>query len=168
MYGALLHLTAANTTDLTSLTVLGQVVSSAIVSAGNLGPISAQTLQQSVIFAGIAPLQQNQVLPASTADLAETATIQSITLHPTAKLVGFLASDVAATTIGNLSFDTTKVDNSSVMFGVAASSIFHIFARDLSHNQLINLSNINDPVALANAIAASGLGLQDFTITVLQ
>ena len=127
---------------------------------GDLGPITAEAMQQSVVFAGVGPLQQGQDLPASAADLSSTATIRSIVLHPTAKITGFLASDIAASTIGILSLGTTRVDNSSVPFGVAATSIFHISARDLTHQQVINLSSISDPMTLANEIAASGLNLQ--------
>jgi hypothetical protein len=168
MFGAALEFSAPNTTDLGRLTVLGPILSTAIVSVGDLGPISAEAMQQSIVFAGVGQLQQGQALPASTADLSSTATIRSIVLHPPAKVIGFLASDIAATTIGILSLGTTKVDNSSVAFGVAATSIFHISVRDLTHQQIISLSNISDPTVLANEIAASGLNLQDFTITVLQ
>jgi len=168
MFGAALEFSAANTTDLGRLTVLGPILSTAIVSVGDLGPISAEAIQQSIVYAGVGPLQQGQALPASTADLSSTATIRSIVVHPTAKAVGFLASDIAATTIGILSLGTTRVDNSSVAFGVAATSIFHISARDLTHHQIISLSGISDPTTLANEIAATGLNLQDFKIIVLQ
>jgi hypothetical protein len=168
MVGAVLRLTSPNVNDLGQLVVRGVIQTSAIVSAGNLGPISAEALQQSVIYAGVGQLQQGQALPASVADLADTASIRSISLHPRRNVLAFFASDIAATTIGNLSLGTTRVANNSVQFGVAATSIGHILLRDLTNRRTINLFNITDPAALANQIAAQRLTLQDFVITVLQ
>jgi hypothetical protein len=168
MIDAVLRLTAPNVTDLRALSVHGAIEASAIVSAGNLGPIAAEAIQQSLIYAGVGQLQSGESLPSSAAELATTANIRAVSLHPRGKILAFFASDIAAATIGNLSLGSTRFSNNSVTYGVAATSIGHIVTRDLGSKRTLNLSNITDPTALANEIAARGLNLQDFVIQVLQ
>ena len=166
MQGAVLNLTGSGTT-LGQLMVRGAILSSAILSAGNIGTLSAEALQQTIVYAGVGQLQQGETLPTSASELATSASIRAITLHPVGRVVGFRASDVAATSLGLLSFGTTQVDNSGVPFGVAAVSIGRLTARDLTNHRFIALSNVTDATALADQIAAQGLNLQDMVIRVL-
>jgi hypothetical protein len=167
LVGALLNFTAPGITDLNQLKVRGRIQGSAIVAVGNIGSINAQALQQSIVYAGVAPLPQGQALPNSVADLSATSTIGAVTLHPPAKLLGFAASDIAAANIGRLVLGTTRVNNSGVMFGVAAQFLGFIQARDLTDRRFIVFRNVNDANTLAAEIAAQGLNLQDLVIKVL-
>ncbi len=63
---ATLTLTApfdARKSDLGSLTVKGSILTSSIISAGNIGPVTAQRFISSTLFAGVATLPQGQLLP---------------------------------------------------------------------------------------------------------
>jgi hypothetical protein len=168
MIGALVNLTGSKGTDLGAMHVYGVIRSSAIESAANLGPIVCESLEATIVYAGVAQLPQGQVLPEAASDLSSDATIQSITIRPRGKVkIGFQASDIAAATLGNLALATTQVDNSGTTFGLAAESIGHVSVRDLTHHRQLNLNNVHDAATLAAQIAASGFTLQDLSVTIL-
>lgn len=168
MIGALLDFTCTSGTDLGGMHVYDLIVNSSIDSAANLGPIVAESLEASLIYAGVGPLASGQVLPNSASDLSADASIESITLRPRGKVkVGFLASDIAAAAIGSLAFSTTEVSNSGIAFGVAAESIGRLTARDLTNHRQLAFANINNATTLASEISAEKLNLEDFNITVL-
>jgi hypothetical protein len=168
MIGTLLNFTGTSGTDLRSMHVYGVIRSSAIESGANLGPILAEALQATLVYAGVAPLPQGQVLPASATDLNASATIESITLRPRGKVkIGFQASDIAAASLGNLALATTEVNNNGVAFGLAAETIGHVSVRDLTHHRQLNLNNVRDTATLAAQIAASGFTQQDLSLTIL-
>jgi hypothetical protein len=150
------------------LFVRGVIVNSVIVSNGNLGPISAAALQNSVVFAGVGQLAQGQQLPQATTDFATAAVIQSISLHPNAKTLGFFNSDIAAATIGSLALSTTRTSNNQIAFGVAGESIGRITAHDLTTRRFIVLRGLTSPDVLAQQIAAQHITLTDMVITVVQ
>jgi len=164
---ATLNLTAPGTTDLDRLTVRGGLLGSSITSTGNLGRIITLDMNESRIFAGIGPLSSGQSLPTGTADLSGSARIGSILVRPNRKVVGFLGSDVAATSIGVLDMGTTRTANSGVPFGVAAVQIGHLSGHDQTQHRFLTFNNIQDPATLAALIAAEGLKLGDFVIRVL-
>jgi hypothetical protein len=167
MVDAVVNLTAPNVQDVKTLVVRGAITNSAILTAGSLGPVSAEALQGSIVFAGVGTLAQGETLPTSGSELAANSTIQSISLKPRGKVVGFLASDVSASNIGTLSLGTTRVNNNGVSFGVAATQVGSISATDLTNHRTFKLTNINDAPSLAAEIAAMKLNLEDFVITVL-
>lgn len=168
MIGALVDLTGTSGTDLGSMHVYDLMQSSALESAANVGPITAESLEGSIVYAGVAPLGEGQSLPATASDLSTTASIASVTLRPRGKVkVGFDASDVAAADIGVLALSTTQVSNGGIAFGVAAEDIGRLTARDLTNHRQLAFSNIHDATTLANQISAENLNLEDFNITVL-
>lgn len=168
LIGALIDFTGTSGADLGGMHVYNLIKGSAIESSANLGPIVAESLEGSIVYAGVGPLTQGQPLPAAASDLSSTATIQSVTLRPRGKVkIGFLASDIAAANIGNLALSTTEVSNGGIAFGVAAESIARLTARDLTNHRQLAFSNVHDATALANQIAAANLNLEDFHIVVL-
>lgn len=168
MIGALVNLTGTSGTDLGGMHVYFVMRGSAIESAGNLGPIVADAMQASVIYAGVTPPGQGQALPTSASQLSGTATISSVSMRPRGKVtVGFQASVIAAANIGVLNLATTKVANNGIPFGIAAASISHVAVRDLTNHRQITFNNVNDATALAAEIAAQNLNLEDFNINVL-
>ena len=166
MSGAL-NLTAPGMTDLGRLMVTGPIINSSIIAAGSIGPIHAAALQRTLVFAGVGNVPQGQSLPVSASDFSRSATIQSITLRPTRKLIGFSGSDIAAANIGNLFLGNTRVSNGSVPFGVAAMQIGHLSVRDLTHRRTLTFSQLHDPAALAAFVAAHGIQLDDFVIRLI-
>jgi hypothetical protein len=164
MLGGVLNLTGTAGTDLGHLQVFNTIANSTINAAGDLGPIRAQGLQNTLVFAGVGNLGFGQTLPASAADLSGTATIQSITLVPRKNGVGFVNSDIAAANIGTMALATTKTANGGVQFGIAATSIGHIAMRDLTTHRFITINNVHDATTLASQIASLGFSLQDLII----
>ena len=168
MVDATLDFTGTGVTDLNNLQVHGRIAGTAILAAGNIGEIRSQTLEESIVFAGVStPLPSGQDLPTSASNLAATASIGVIQLRPSGKLTGFLGSDIAAANIGALGLGTTKVNNNGVTFGVAAENLNFINVRDLTNHRIILFRNVNNAATLAQQISAQGLNLQDMTITVL-
>jgi hypothetical protein len=168
MLGALVNLTGTSGTDLGEMHVYNLIRGSAIESAANLGPIIAEAMQNSIIYAGVAPLASGQALPATAADLSSAATIASVSLRPRGKVkIGFQGSDIAAANIGTLGLSTTEVANNGVAFGVAGESIGRLTVRDLTNRRTLAFNNVHDAAALAAQIAAQKLNLEDFNITVL-
>lgn len=164
----LIDFTGTSGIDLGGMHVYYVIEDSAIESSATLGPIIAESLEASVIYAGVGPLSSGQVLPESTSDLSSDASIESVALRPRSNVkVGFLASDVAAATIGSLALSTTEVSNGGVAFGIAAQSIGRLTARDLTNHRQLAFANVNNATTLANQISAEKLNLEDFNITVL-
>lgn len=159
---------AAGATDLGSLAVRGGIFASAVQSAGNIGTISALELQGSLVTAGVGPLATNELLPTVASEFAAPAQIRSIALHPHGRgVIGFLGSDIAASTIGTLSLVSTRVANGGNTFGVAAHSLGNLTAHDLTHKQNLVFSNVTDPAAVTQQVAARHLTLDDFAIRIL-
>ena len=168
MSGGGLNLTAGGSTmDLGQLKVRGGIVSCVIQANGNIGSISAETLDHTLIAAGISTLPQGETFPQSAGDFASSQSIGAVMLHPRGRIVGFATSDLWAMHLGTLSFGTIRTANGGVPFGLAASRIGSLVARDVSKNQTFNLINLHDPAGLAAQIQAKGLSLGDFTIKLL-
>lgn len=169
--GASLNFTApfaAGAKDLGSLQVRHGILGSAIQSAGNIGPISAMELEGSLVTAGLGTLGSGEALPTVATDFASPAKIDSISLHPHGRgVVGFVASDVAAATVGPLSLGTTEVNNGGTTFGVAAHSIANLTAHDLTHKQFLAFSKVTTAAQVAQQVAARHLTLDDFTIRII-
>jgi peptidyl-prolyl cis-trans isomerase A (cyclophilin A) len=159
---------AAGATDLGSLNVRGGIFSSAIQAVGNIGTISALELQGSLVTAGVGPLSGAVPLPTMASDFVAPAQIHSITLHPHGRgAIGFLGSDIAAATIGSLSLATTRVANGGSPFGVAAHTLGHLTAHDLTHKQNLVFANVIDPATVTQQVAARHLTLDDFAVRIL-
>jgi hypothetical protein len=170
MNHATLQFTAAATgsdNSLGRLKVKGAIANIFLASAGSIGSISALSIANSVIFAGVSPSLTSGDLPTSAADFVASASIRSIALHPHGKnVVGFRNSNVAASSLGTLSLGTTRVANNSP-YGFAAGSIGRLAVRDLTNKKSLNFSNLRDPAALAAEIAARGIDLRDLVIRLL-
>lgn len=167
MQNAVLNFTGAGVTDLGAMRVTGMIKNSTINAAGDLGPIAAEALQDSIVYAGVNTSGLSQALPAAASDLSAAASIRSITLVPRANVVGFLGSDIAAASVGTLSLSTTQIANGGVAFGIAAESIGHLLVRDLTTRHFIAINNVHDAATLAAQIAALGFGLQDLNLRIL-
>ncbi len=105
-----------------TLSVKGAISNSEVRATGNIHSISAATLVNSRIFAGVA--DAIVALPTSAADLAADATISAVTVKG-AKSSTFAVqnSDIAAATLQQVLLGKLKTDNGGTPFGVAAKAI---------------------------------------------
>lgn len=164
MSNGIISFTAPNTADLGRMVVRGGMFASVVQAVGNMGTIISEAMQRSAVSAGVGQLATGQVLPMSPSDFASASTIHTVWLRPTQKVVGFLASEIAASNLGQVILGTTRTDNGGAPFGVAAVQIRSLSGRDQTHHQAFTFTNLRDPAALAAQIAARHLNLQDFQI----
>ena len=164
MSNAVMSFTAPNTTDLGKMVVRGGMFGSVVQAVGNLGTIIAEAMQRSAISTGVGQLPAGQALPMTPSDFTNSSRIGSVFLRPTQKVIGFLASEIAAPNIGQLALGTTRTDNGGAPFGVAAVQIASLSARDQTHHRAFTLTALHDAAGLAAELAARHLDLQDFKI----
>ncbi len=157
----------ANKKDLGFFTVTGTVDSSSIVSAGNIGPVSANTFTSSHIFAGVGTLAQGQVLPRTASDFTSDAQIASLTLHPRTSSAAFAKSVVAASRIGNSSLTSLQTGNSGVSFGFAAKFFAAISGKDTSRTQKLALHDLDSAATVAAQVQAQKLNLGDLAVIIV-
>ena len=146
-------------TDLVRLSDAGVFSASQINSAGNIGAVTAASMANSQIYAGVGALSDASVLPGSTADLSALASIASVRLRGT-----FSNSDIAAATLGSLTLGTLQTSNGGVPAGVAGESIKLLTA---TANKRFTLRNMTSAAAVAAALTADGVVLGDIVIAVL-
>lgn len=149
MNEASLDLTAAGQ-DLGSLSVGGSIVNSLIFAAGNVGSISARTLDTSDVLAGIGNLPNGETIPNALTDVSASsfvasATIGSISLHPSAKQLGLSNAIVAASHIGNVSAGSLRSNNGGSTFGLAAHSVGQFSAFDFTSKHKLAYSQLANP-----------------------
>lgn len=146
---ASLNLTAAGQ-DLGSLSVGGSIVNTLILTAGNISSISARTLNTSDVLAGIGNLPNGQTIPNALTDLSASsfvasATIGSISLHPSAKQLGLSNVIVAAAHIQNISAGSLRSSNGGSTFGLAAHTVGQFSAFDLTSKHKLAYSQLATP-----------------------
>jgi subtilisin family serine protease len=118
---AVVHTTGTAGTVLGALTVGGTVSGSQILSAGNVGKVSAGTFIASNLFAGVSSAQT--ALPAVGTDFVSDDSIVSFTVKGTTSPVSFGGSNVAAASIGKVSIARANPDNGGTAYGFAAKSL---------------------------------------------
>ncbi|HET6251789.1 MAG TPA: peptidylprolyl isomerase [Tepidisphaeraceae bacterium] len=158
---ATIQLTGAGS-DLGNLSVNGQITGSLINAVGNLGKISAATLTNSQIYAGIAALPSGQILPNFPSDFATNQAITSVKLKTARTGDSFFNSAIAAQTLGTLSLGTVLQDNGGITEGVASEdikSLTGIFGRD--HANLKNITSATDTMTI---LAKENVELGDFVL----
>ena len=160
------NLTAPNATDLPLFTG-GTMLSVHVLAAGNVGRIMASQILDSKIFAGVGTLPDGQFLPESPSDFANPASIGSITLKRRGKGVNFDSVEVAATNVGTLTLGTVKSANAGFTYGVAAESIGHLSASDISRPQTITLNAVQDAATLAAQLAAEKIQVGDLVFRIV-
>jgi len=155
-------LTAAAANDLGKLSIKGAAQSLFINSTGGLGAISAASMANTIIHAGVAALSAGQVLPNFPADFASVQSIKSVKVK-NGKFPTFSNSSIAAEVIGSLSLGRVQTNNGGTSFGVAATSISSLTGTDQTTNKKFSMHKITaaDVQAL---LAKLGFSLADFVI----
>jgi cyclophilin family peptidyl-prolyl cis-trans isomerase len=156
---------AAGATDLQSLVARKGIIDSVIQSAGNIGSISAESIAQSTLFAGVGANVAAGTLPAAIADFSGAASIAVVSLHPTSKESGYSNSVIAAENIGTLSLATVSVNNAGTAFGVSAVTLGSLTALDTINHVRLSFRKITTQ-AQANAVLAADSANTDFQVIV--
>lgn len=152
----------ANGFDLGNLSATGGIVNSTIRSIGSIGSVSAASLQNSQIYAGIVNLPGGQNLPASAADIPISAQIRSLRLRKSATAT-FVNSDVAAATLGSLNLGTVRMANAGTPFGFAARQpIQTVQLTDEASGKSVAGHKIASTAAFNSLLSGKGIAQQDF------
>jgi hypothetical protein len=166
LHDSTLTLSAASTTALTKLAA-GGLANTNVNAAGNIKSVSANTMQNSHVFAGIANLPSTQTLPAAVGDFAHPSVISSIKIRRgSGAAATFVNSSVAATFISSGNLGSVQLSNNGQAFGVAGRQ-FKSLALATTSGQKLTLKNVIDATALANQLAVSGLNLQDMVLRIV-
>lgn len=140
-----------------SLAVGGTIGSSSIRTTGGIGSISADSINSSTIYAGVAPT--TTTLPGSAGDFANPAAVGSVKLKS-----GYANSNLAASSLGRLAVGTIQLNNGGTAFGFAAGKIAAISGAT-GPGVSFNLKNLDTPADLS--AQAQGLNLGDARIVLV-
>ena len=152
-------LTGATANDLAKLSIKGAAAGMVVTSTGGLGAISAASMINTVIDAGIA---NGIVLPNFPGDFASVQAIKSVKVK-TSKFPTFSNTNIAAEVIGSLSLGRIQTNNAGNAFGVAATSIASLTGVDQTTGKKISLHKVTAANVQA-LLAKLGFGLGDFVI----
>jgi hypothetical protein len=109
---------ATNQLALAKLSVSGAISNATIAIAnGSIGSISALQMIDSTVFVGYTPDVPTNALLSGT--FLEGVHLRTLSIR--SPVNGFVNSDVAATTIGNVNLSSVVTANGSITFGIAAS-----------------------------------------------
>lgn len=143
------------------LVVRGAIDSSTIRVSGNIASISAGSITNSKIYAGVGTLASGQNLPASLSDFAAPAAITTVKVGRG----GFANSDIAAETLGNLGLGTIQTSNNGTAFGIAGHSLRSLTA--IAGGKHLRLQKIATQADVTSQLAKEGVALQDMTIRIV-
>ena len=140
------------------VTVGGGIANTIITSSGNVGAVSAASLDGVTIFAGVAGSVSPVTLPSQTADFPDPASIKSITSKgATSDVV------IAAFTLGKVNLGTLATTNNGTGFGLAADTVRTVTGNIGTGRQ--SLRNLNTAEDVAQQTQGADLG--DFRIVVV-
>lgn len=153
-----------STKQIGSIRFGGSVISSKVAAAGDVGSVTAASLSDSQIYAGIeTSVTSAPALATSSADVASDVRIDSITLGRGA--TAFSNSLISADMLGSLRLGNVATANSGTTFGVSAASIKSVVA-NLVPGGLLDAGpkELKSATTLSAYETAKKLSLGDFTI----
>ncbi len=142
-------------------TIGGAISGSTLSAAGSIGPVSAASLLNSKIFAGVAALPAGQPLPNTAIEFATMQTIASVRLRtlPASAGFSFSNSEIAATSTPSLSLGTIQTANGGAVSGVASEAIKTLTG--IANGKRFALRNLTSATDVNAALAKFGLTLTD-------
>ena len=143
------------------LVVRGAIDSSTIRVSGNIASISAGSITNSKIYAGVGTLAAGQNLPATLSNFAAAATITAVKIGRG----GFANSDVAAETLGNLSLGTIQTSNNGTTFGVAGHSLRSVTG--VAGGKHLHLQKIATEADVTSQSTKEGVTFQDLVVDIV-
>lgn len=103
-------------------TISGAIANSRIQATGNIGSVTANTINASTIYAGVST--DGGILPTDATDFTgPPASIASVTVKSKSGPPSFINSNIAAVTLGKLNLGIVQTGNAGVPFGVAGDSV---------------------------------------------
>jgi peptidyl-prolyl cis-trans isomerase A (cyclophilin A) len=130
--------------DLGKLTSRGAIGGATVLADNTLGAVSATSISNSTIFAGVSSAPG--ALPADASGMSSTGEIRSVTIRNKATTdPTFAASNIAAATVGKLTLGIVNPSNSGTPFGVAAQTIQSLSATAGVGGTPIKASKLSDP-----------------------
>ena len=157
----------AGQTNIGRLILDGAVTTSVINTAGSIGSITAATLTNTHVFAGVnASLTDAPALPSSTDSFVADATIGSVTLGKAA--AAFSNSLIIADVLGKVHLGKITSSNDSVAFGLGAHKIAAVSGvLDIGGTINAGPAQLRSTATLSKYETAKKLSLGDFKITLV-
>jgi hypothetical protein len=155
-------LTAPNTLDLAKLSIGGAASSLFVNATGNIGAISAASMANTIIYAGIGAMSPGQVLPNFPSDFASEQSIKSVKVK-TGKTPTFSNSSIAAASLGSLALGRIQTANGGTSFGVAATAISSLTGVDQTTSKKISMHKVTS-ANISSLLGKLGFSLADFVI----
>jgi hypothetical protein len=152
--------------DLNTLMVGGSIESTILRANGNIGSITATSILNSTIFAGIITLPGGQTLPQQPTDFGNVAQINSITLRRTAS-ASFSNSDIAAYALGRIVLDVVATSNGGTPFGLAAHSLRFISLTDQTTGKSAQIANVPSSLAFEDILISKGITQGDLVLNIV-
>jgi hypothetical protein len=106
---------------LNRLSARGAMIDTNVRSAGDIGTVSAASMTNCIIYAGMQGGRPQ--LPDSAADFASGATIRNVTIRNRIPAPAFNDSNIAAATLGRINLGAVQVTNGGTAFGLAAQTL---------------------------------------------
>jgi cyclophilin family peptidyl-prolyl cis-trans isomerase len=143
-----------------SINIAGALDHVEILTAGNVGSVSAASMSNSELLAGVNSIPQDRKLPASVSDFTATASIAALRIKGL-----FSNTNVAARQLGKLALGQIQTANGGSAFGLASHTIAALSGVIAADGKKVVIRKLSDP-AKAAALESS-LGLQDFELNML-
>lgn len=136
----------------------GAITGTNIRSTADIGTVSAASMSNSIIFAGVGTGGGggNGALPASAAEFVNAAAIRNVTVRNRSGTPAFVDSSIAASTLGRMSLGAVQVANGGDPFGLAANEVRSVSA--LNGATPIRGARLTEP--------AQSLDLTDFEVRI--
>ena len=136
------------------LSARGAITNTIVRSNADIGTVSAASITTSTFFAGV----QGDVLPTAATAFVNAATIRNVTIRNRgATTPVFVASNIAASTLGRMNLGTVQVTNNGIPFGLAAQTIQSLSAIG-ANNTPVREARMTEPT--------DSLDLGDFEVRV--
>ena len=134
---------AAGAVALGTLNSKGAITNSNIVAiAADIGAVSALSITNTTIYAGVNPAE-GAALPDAGTDFVAPATIRSVNVR-NRSAASFVNSDIAAQTLGRMNLGVINTANAGVPFGLAGDTIASVTATDAAGARLLH-SRLDEP-----------------------
>jgi hypothetical protein len=132
-----------------AIAVVGDIINCEIITTGSIGNITARSLSDSLITAGLNVGAPTQPTSASESFISSAVTIGAITLRGGKNIIAFESTTIIAYKITSLSASTIGIDNGDTPFGVFARSIVTVNIT----SPTLRLSNLTTPLANERPLA---------------
>ncbi|MDB5299982.1 MAG: hypothetical protein JWO87_1645, partial [Phycisphaerales bacterium] len=160
-----LTLTAGGIKDLTTFKA-GALSNTQINATGNLGSLTAGSMVNSQIYAGIVSLPIGQALPTAAGDFSAQDIITSIKIGKGQGAATYVNSSIAAAQIRSATLGKVQFSNNAIPFGIAAHNIVTLTATAPT-GKTFTLKKLATQAAATAQLAAKGIAPQDFVIRIV-